>query len=128
MSQENVDVVRRAYAFLERGELPLEVCDPEIRIDNIPESPIPGPYFGHEGLREWWSDIADVAPGFRLRLEEVVDVGDERVVAMIRFLGKGLMEHMPNWAGVHWVRDGLIFRTAGYLRKEEALEAVGLSE
>ena len=128
MSQENVEVVRRAFDFFERGELPLEVADPEIRIDNIPESPLPGPYFGHQGLRKWWSDIVDVIPDFRLQLEEVIDVGEGRVVAVVRTFGTGLIEQMPSWAIVHWVRNGLIFRTAGYLRKEEALEAVGLSE
>ena len=126
MSQENVEIVRRAYSFLERGELPLEVSDPAIRIDNIPESPIPGPYYGHEGVRRWWADLVETAPGLRLELVEVIDVGDERVVGVLRTHGTRLVEQMPPWAAVHWIKDGLIFRTAGYLTKEEALEAVGL--
>jgi hypothetical protein len=80
MSQENVEVVRRACEFLERGELPL-----------------PGPYFGHEGVRQWWSDIVEVVPGFRLQLEEVIDVGDERVVGALRTFGTGLVEQLPSW-------------------------------
>ncbi|MDX6699395.1 MAG: hypothetical protein QOE65_2792 [Solirubrobacteraceae bacterium] len=42
MSRENVEVVRRAFEFFGRGEVPFEVADPEIRIDNIPDWPIPG--------------------------------------------------------------------------------------
>ena len=130
MSRENVELVRRAFEFFERGDLPFELVDPEIRIDNIPESPIPGPYYGHEGLRRWWEDIVDALPGFRLEVEEVIDVGDDRVVAVVRTFGHQLMEQMPStrWAVVHWVRSGLIIRTAGYLRKRDALEAVGLRE
>ena len=128
MSRENVEVVRRAFEFFERGELPFEVSDPEIRIDNIPESPIPGPYYGHEGLRRWWEDIAEALPGFRLQIEEVIDVGDDRVVAVLRTFGNELVEQMPSWAVVHWVRDGLVVRAVGYLRKEEALDAAGLGE
>jgi ketosteroid isomerase-like protein len=130
MSQENVEIVRRAFEFFERGEVPFALADPENRIDNIPESPIPGPYYGHVGLRHWWEDIVDALPGFRLEIEEAIDVGDDRVVAVVRTFGHEVMEQMPSthWAIVHWVRNGLIVRTAGYLRKEEALEAVGLSE
>ncbi len=136
MSRENVDVVRRAYEFLGRGELPFEVTDPEIRIDNIPDSPIPGPYYGHGGMRRWWSEIADALPGFRLTLEEVIDVGDDRVVGVLKTHGdtsrpgavSTLIEQMPTWAAVHWVRNGLVVRTAGYLTKEQALKAAGLRE
>ena len=132
MSQENVEVVRRAFEFFERGEPPFEVAHPEIRIDNIPESPHPGPYHGHEGLERWWNELADTVPELRLKLEDVIDVDDECLIAMVRSRGGGananLADHIPSWAVVHWVRDGLVVRVAGYMRKEEALEAVGLAE
>jgi hypothetical protein len=128
MSQENVEIIRRVYEFFARGELPFELSDQAIRIDNIPQAPIPGPYYGHEGLRCWWGDIEEALPGFRLELEEIVDLGGDRVLAMVRTFGSDLIEQMPAWAILHWVRNGLVVRTAGYLRKEEALEAAGLSE
>ncbi len=132
MSRENVEVVQRAFEFFERGELPFEVADPDIRIDNIPQSPHPGPYYGHEGLRRWWKELADVIPDLRLLLEGVIDLGDERVIALVRSAGGGsyasLLDHMPTWAVLHWIRNGLVCRTAGYMTKAEALEAVGLRE
>jgi ketosteroid isomerase-like protein len=129
MSRENVELVRRVYEdFFERGALPFELTDPEIRIDNIAEFPTPGPYIGHEGLRQWWAEIVEAVPGLRFRLEEVIDVGDDRVVGMLRTFGSELIEQMPSWAVIHWIRDGQVVRTAGYLRREEALEAVGLRE
>ncbi len=43
----NVDLVRRWFKGLERGELSPEICDEEILIRNWDESPIRGPYHGH---------------------------------------------------------------------------------
>ncbi len=73
-------------------------------------------------------DITEALPGLRLTIGEVIDVGDDRVVAVVRTLGHELVEQMPGWAIVHWVRNGMVARTAGYVTKEEALEAVGLSD
>jgi hypothetical protein len=129
MSRENVELVRRAYGeFLSRGELPLPLVHPELRIDNVPESPIPGPYHGHEGLRRWWREVSGVLEGMRLELDETIDVGGDCVVGLVRFVG-----HTPAgfdlsafpWVVVHWIEDGLIVRTAGFLTKEQALEAAG---
>jgi hypothetical protein len=47
MSRANVDLVRRWFEGLERGELSPEICDEEILIRNWDESPIRGPYHGH---------------------------------------------------------------------------------
>jgi ketosteroid isomerase-like protein len=72
----------------------------------------------------------DALPGFRLEIEEAIDVGDDRVVAVVRTFGHELMEQLPStrWAIVHCLRNGLVVQVAGYLSKTEALEAVGLSE
>jgi hypothetical protein len=35
MSEENVDLVRRWTDRLARGDLPLELSDPELQVDNI---------------------------------------------------------------------------------------------
>jgi hypothetical protein len=131
MSQENVEVVRRIYDdFLGRGMLPLDLTHPEVRIDNIPQSPIPGPYFGHQGARQWWADLEEAAPGLRLNAEEVIDAGEDRVIGVLRLhvARSGLVDQMPAWAAIHWIRNGLLVRVAGYLTKEEALGAVGLSD
>jgi hypothetical protein len=131
MSRQDVEVVRRAYnEFLEHGTLPYELCDPAIEIYNIPQSPIPGPYFGQEGLRRWWSDVTDVIAGARLRLEHIVDLDDGKILGRVRFSGRvsggELIDELPSppWFVVHWVRDGLVVRTAGYSTKAEALQAV----
>jgi hypothetical protein len=101
MSQENVELVRRWAECLAGGELPLKLSDPELRLDNIVQFPITGPYHGHEGLRRWWQHVAEA-------FEE------------IRF-------DAP-WASLFWVRDGKIARAVGYASQYQALKAAGLRE
>jgi len=43
MSQETVELVRRWLDGLAHGELSLELCDPEMVIENVAEFPITGP-------------------------------------------------------------------------------------
>jgi ketosteroid isomerase-like protein len=88
MTSADVEVVRRWFAGLERGELSLEICDPEIVISNWEESPVRGPYRGHDGLREWWADFAEVFEDVHLELKEALDVGDGRVVTTQHVVGR----------------------------------------
>lgn len=46
------------HEALERGDPAPELCDPEIQITNWAESPVTGPYHGHEGLRRIDLDFA----------------------------------------------------------------------
>jgi hypothetical protein len=91
MSQENVEVVRHWFERLAAGDPAPEFCDPGIEIRNWAEMPTPGPYYGHEGLHEWWTDVNDADPltGFQLfELVDVLVVDDERVVTVQRARGK----------------------------------------
>jgi len=130
VSQESLEVIRRAYEALERGELPFDCVHPEVRIYNIPDSPVPGPYYGHEGLRRWRDEISEVIPGFRLVLKELIEVGDERIVATHRMIGRAAHTDIDVdagiWAGAYWMRDDKAIRICGYLTKEQAIEAASL--
>ena len=53
MSRENVEIVRRWWASLEAGELPLDLTDENVRIDNIERPVVEGTFHGHDGLRRW---------------------------------------------------------------------------
>jgi hypothetical protein len=91
MSQENVEVVRHWFERLAAGNPAPEFCDPGIEIRNWAHMPTPGPYHGHEGLHEWWTDVndADVLTGIQLfELVDVLAVDDERVVTIQRARGK----------------------------------------
>jgi ketosteroid isomerase-like protein len=131
MSQENVDLVRRWFDGLARGELSPELCDPELRIENVAEFPITGPYHGHEGLRRWWQDVAEAFEEMRFEVEKLFDVDEERVLSVQRIVGRfrltGIEVDTP-WASVLWVKNGKLARAVGYASQRRAFKAAGLSE
>jgi ketosteroid isomerase-like protein len=131
MSQENVEIVRRWLDGIARGELSPELCDPEVRLDNIAEFPITGPYHGHEGLRRWWDDIAEAFEEIHYEIEKLIEVDNERVLSVQRVVARfrltGIEVDIP-WASVIWVRNGKIARAVGYASQRRAFKAAGLRE
>jgi ketosteroid isomerase-like protein len=131
MSQENVDVVRRSWQPTSSGKLPFELWDAHVRIDNMPEFPIKGPYNGHEGLARWWRDLAEVVEDLRFEVKEVIDLGEGRVLSVQRALGRAShtgIEMDVLWASVFTLREGKIVHAQGYWTPEQALEAAGVRE
>jgi ketosteroid isomerase-like protein len=132
MSQENVDLVRRSWqAVSSDGELPFELYNADLRIENMPEFPIQGPYDGHEGFAQWWEDLIEVIEDLRFEVKEVIDLGDGRVLSVQRALGRAThtgIEMDVLWASVVTLREGKIVRLQGYWTPEQAREAVGLRE
>ena len=131
MSTENVGLVRRWFRGLGRGELTPEICDPEIVIRNWDESPVRGPYHGHEGLGQWWADLADAIEEMRLELDEATDLGDGRVLTIQRIVGRfrltGIELDAP-WGSILTVGDGKILSATGYATPGQARRAAGLSQ
>ncbi len=129
MSAENVKLVRRWFAGLQRGDPSPELCHHEILIRNWDESPIPGPYHGHDGLRRWWEDFAEVLEGVRLELKEVIDLDEERVVTAQHVVGRfrltGIEVDGP-FGSIVTVRDRKIFSAIGYASPGRAKRAAGL--
>jgi ketosteroid isomerase-like protein len=131
MPAENVELVRRWFEGFGRGELTLEICDPEIEIRNWAEFPITGPYLGHEGVRRWWDDIADAFEDLRYELLELIDVGDDRVVMIGRMEGSGGSSGASvdtDWGVLFVMSAGRAIREQAFFNRNEALEAVGLRE
>jgi ketosteroid isomerase-like protein len=137
MSQENVEVVRRVYEAIARGDTAavLAAYDPGVEWD-FRGSPFRDflrgdVYHGHDGIRSFihertedaWADIQD-------HLEELIDAGDH-VISVVTSRGRGLasgVEVERAHAGVWTLRSGMIVRVAWMSTRAEALEAVGLRE
>jgi ketosteroid isomerase-like protein len=134
MSQEIVEVIRGWFARLSAGDPAPDLCDPAIEIRNWEESPVPGPYRGHDGLRKWWKDVNDPDMGIEIRffeLERIVDIDESHVVTIQRATGRGRssgLEIDQSWGSIIGVRDGKITSATGYPTPEEALEAAGVRE
>jgi ketosteroid isomerase-like protein len=134
MSQENVEVVRRmAEAFSDGGlDAIAELWDPDIdwraaegAIDDV------GEMHGPVAVRRYVQDWIDTFDDFRVVVEELRDVGDDRVLAIQRLKGRAKLsgtETEIRFAVVTTVRDGKVVRGREYLSVDDALEAVGLRE
>ena len=138
MSQENVELIRRAYKAFNRGGVDAVIDEgiwsPEIVWDATP-SGIPGlgVYRGHEEVKSFFKDDWFQAFPFEdweLEVDELIDHGDQ-VIGICRQRGRGAASGAGTelvLAQVATVRDGQAVRIDNYLDRAKALEAVGLSE
>src|SRR3954451_14777729 len=132
MSQENVEVVRRAFeAFDSEGFDGLaEFWHPDINwraMEGAPDDV--GVFTGHDAMRRYLDDWLEMFDG-RIELEEFIDAGD-RVVVMQHGSGKSKRTGIPvdlRYTVVYTVQDGKIVRGREYPTRSEALKAVGLAE
>jgi ketosteroid isomerase-like protein len=136
MSEENVRVVQAAADAFNRdgvdGWLEYFTDDVDHRaaegaIDDR------GPIHGKDAMRAYAEDWAEMFDDVRFEPVEVIDAGDDTVIAVMRVSGrpKGTSaeaELTLSFAVVSTIRDGKIARGREYWTREEALEAAGLSE
>ena len=101
MSQENVEVCRQAFGFLDRldpwagVEALLQYADPEIVLESAIVSGAEGnAYRGHEGLRAWAADSEAAFDELRTASDEFRDLGD-RVLMLGRVFGRGRGSGIP---------------------------------
>ena len=127
MSQENVEVIRRLFAVIDRQDwgAVLGLFDPEVEW-----SPTEGTSHGIEGpassVAEWLEPWED----HRIEAEEFAEAGDQ-VLAVVRLIGRGAasgMEIDQRFFQVYAVRNGKIIRMVEFVTRDEALEAVGPRE
>src|SRR5215217_3694605 len=89
MSQENVEVVRRLWASFDRGDVRLDLCDEQIELRNVAEFPVADEYHGHDGVRQWATDLWEVFSEFHNELEEEIEAADgESLVSVLRTRGR----------------------------------------
>jgi ketosteroid isomerase-like protein len=135
MSQENVEIVRRAMDAWNRQDIQgiLAHADPDIEYVNAPAAVEPGTRRGHEGLaavaRTQWQSL----PGGRQEIDRLEDRGNEVIsIGRVSRLMPGSDARLDNPILLSWkFRDGKVIRLemlgAGP-EFPEALEAAGLSE
>ena len=128
MSQENVEIVRRAFALFNARDLSafFDVFDSDLLYRNRSDEPDARVYRGLEQYKGYVAGFLDTFDDLRFELHELVDLGDQ-VVVVTDLLGRG-RESGADVRGVYvfllTVRDGTIVEGSEYATKEEALEAV----
>jgi ketosteroid isomerase-like protein len=133
MSQESVEVVRKAFAAGpgEIRETALAYWDPEVEYVEDPRWPGASRYKGRaDVLRCWEAYIDELASGGEVAatVERVFGAG-EQLVPFVRVRGRSPsgVPHEHLWAYLVEVRSGRIVRFRAYYQPEEALEAAGLT-
>jgi ketosteroid isomerase-like protein len=138
MSQENVEICKRAFELLSRPgfaagvEAALEYVDPE----GVLESAIVGgaegnAYRGYDGLRAWAADSEAAFDELRTTPEKFRDLDDDRVLMLGHVFARGRESGVvveSQIAFLNTLRGGRIIHAKGFLNWDQALEAAGVRE
>ena len=132
MSEANVEIMRHAYDAYSRGDLDGAVAAFAPDCEYVASGAVPGSssvYQGPEGYKRLLASFNEEFDGVQADLHELIDADDQVVVsATLRGRGKqsGAMTGWDIWQ-VWTLREGRVIYGQGFLSREQALEAAGLS-
>ena len=131
MSEENIEITQRMYAALADGDIEgfLAFVHPDVEFHSLILE-IEGVFYGHKGVRKWWSGIRTAFPDWDPSIVSLRSVGD-RVVVHALGSGSGAASGVgldKDFWQVAEFTDGLMTRYRALRTEQEALEAAGLSE
>jgi ketosteroid isomerase-like protein len=134
VSQENVQIVRRLWqVYADRGLGGLsEFFDEDIdwrAIEGAPDDV--GEIRGIEAMLHYMGDWLETFDDITSVPTELLDLGDDRVLAVLRVAGRARLSGVEtelSYAVVYTVRDGKVVRGREYVDRSAALKAVGLEE
>ena len=132
MSQENVEVVRRAIEAFSTGDLDAAVqdADPAIEVDWSKSRGVEaGVYHGLAETRQFWATFHDAFERIVVLPDEFIEHGDHVIVCdRSRMWGRDGIEVAARNVTVATVRDGRIIAWQLCRDRGEALKTVGLAE
>ena len=136
MSQENVEIVRAAFEAWNREDLEAVFAHfhPELVYHPRADEPDPSPHVGRDAYERLVYGFRDSFSEVTFEVLEVIDAGDRVIAstvlhAVLRGQGSASGAGVSDtYVFVYKVRDGLTAEGWEYRTKQEALEAVGLSE
>jgi hypothetical protein len=130
MTEENVELARRATERFVAGDPDLELYTEDFQLRNLPDAPWqPSP--GVTGMREWLDFTEEISDEWGADLGEFEAVDSQHVLGSAtlwaRFRATGMRQEIPI-VEIVTIVDGKISRVETYHSREQALEATGLSE
>jgi ketosteroid isomerase-like protein len=133
VSDQNTRVARRTFEAIcarDVGSL-LSLYHEDIEFEPLTGIEIElGGYHGHAGVRRYFEEASQVWDEMLPHADDVRAVGDHVLIlggCAVRGRGSGALADNP-MAWVLTLRDGKVLRHRAYRTREEALDAVGLSE
>ena len=131
MSQENVEIVKRALAEFQRGNFWVpEFFEPDVRIRWLDAVGAPSETVGLQDMSTFMLNWLGTFDNMSMVAERVIDAGDQ-VVEIAAWQGRGKASGVDTeWRqGTVWtLRDGRVASVIGHQEPSDALEAAGLSE
>jgi ketosteroid isomerase-like protein len=133
MSEENVKLVRQGYEAWNRGDLQwlLDHITPDYEFRTVRLFPDLEPvYRGHEAFRQFWQTFREAWESFVIEVERIAPAGDDRVLALFRFHGRGRdgVDVKREYAQLFTFAGGMATKVVGFADWQKALQAAGLSE
>jgi ketosteroid isomerase-like protein len=130
MSQENVEIVRWAFAYEMYGRGDRAEAATYFAPDFVMNPVEEGPSYGLDSIRDNIEQWASAWEDLEVTAEEFLDAGD-RVVVTACHRGRGRESGVTvdaRFYEVYTLRDGKVVRADEYAERAEALRAAGLSE
>jgi uncharacterized protein len=132
MSQENVEVMRRAYEAMHRDGLAAVVQFAHTDIEFVPPPELPtGPARGIEAVEQFARQWVETFDDFRIEPERFIDPGGDQVVVYVRDSGRvkdsGAEIH-NRFIHVWTLAAGKVIKWQTFTDESRALEAAGLRE
>jgi ketosteroid isomerase-like protein len=144
MSEENLDVARRAIGFFVGlgGEMESdrisdrlpdhaleEFLDPEVELIPIAQGILSGnSYKGYEGMRRFWADFFSAWDEFQAEPQEFRGAGDQVVVIMRVRARMHELAVDEVWSQLLTFRQGRVVRFQTFSSSDGAFEAAGAEE
>lgn len=137
VSEQNVELVREGFDRFLTGdyealvEFFMDITAPDVEIHSRFTGLAGEPFRGHAGVRSWLAEWNESFERFEPWLEQVIEVDDDRVVALggISFSARASGVDMDTPIG--WIQEfseGKLQRMRVFGSQAEALEAAGVSE
>jgi ketosteroid isomerase-like protein len=134
MSQSNVEIVRAGFAAWSAGTPDLDEhlsrFHPQLVYHPRADEPDPSPHIGRDAYARLIRGFVDSFSEITIEVVELIDA-DDLVIAPTVLHGRlrdSGAEVSDTYVFVSKLRDGLVAECWEYRTKEEALEALGLSE
>ena len=130
MSQENIDLVRRAFDTFNRRDMTafLDLLDPDVEwvpILAVLEGRV---YRGHKEVQRWVEELDPDWEFFEVHSEELRDVGD-RVLIFGHWRARGRASGVESEQPATWLyemKGGKVARMHTFTDRDEGLKAAGL--
>jgi ketosteroid isomerase-like protein len=132
MSEENLEVVRRCYGLVSRGDIAGlgEIMGPQFELHENVLAPDAAVYHGPEGLKKWLDVSREAFSDFRFEPERFIERGDW-IFVPVHSYGRGKGSGAPfdaRYVTAFKVERGKVVFAASYEDLSEALKAVGLED